>query len=103
MAYTPETRARRRCTATRTDGAPCRAFAAWGDPMQRCGGHGGRSRGRPVCRCVAYNWPHRPGGGLCRWPDEPTHRLTTAAGTHGLNRNLRRSFPGFDRLLRRYR
>src|SRR5215475_8044918 len=33
-----------------------------------------------VCRCRAYNWPHRAGGGLCRWPDEPSERLTTAWG-----------------------
>jgi hypothetical protein len=29
----------------------------------------------------AYNWPHRAGGGLCRWPDEPLRRLTTPQGT----------------------
>ncbi|MCC7350042.1 MAG: hypothetical protein IT446_05680 [Phycisphaerales bacterium] len=29
-------------------------------------------KGRPKCRCHAYPWPHRPGGGLCRWPDPPT-------------------------------
>src|SRR5262249_54584736 len=22
-----------------------------------------------VCRCRAYNFPHRAGGGLCRWPE----------------------------------
>ena len=31
------------------------------------------------CKCVAYNWPHRPGGGLCNWPDEPEYRLTNAS------------------------
>jgi hypothetical protein len=25
----------------------------------------------PPCHCRAYDWPHRPGGGLCQWPDEP--------------------------------
>ncbi len=34
-----------------------------------------------ACRCTAYSWPHRPGGGLCRWPEEPEYRLTTLAGT----------------------
>ena len=23
------------------------------------------------CGCAAYPFPHRPGGGYCRWPDEP--------------------------------
>jgi len=23
------------------------------------------------CSCSAYPWPHRPGGGLCRWPEKP--------------------------------
>lgn len=26
---------------------------------------------RPKCRCTAYPWPHRPGGGFCRFPDPP--------------------------------
>jgi hypothetical protein len=30
-----------------------------------------RSKRRPKCRCLAYPWPHRPGGGSCRWPDPP--------------------------------
>ncbi len=98
MAYSEATRERRRCTATRTDGTPCKAYAAWGDPGQRCGGHRGRSTGRPSCRCVAYQWPHRPGGGLCRWPDEPEYRRTTPAGTHGPERNRRRRLHPLDRL-----
>jgi len=101
MAYTERALNRRRCVATRTDGEPCRGWAAWGDPGQRCGGHGGRrpagSR-KPVCGCVAYAWPHRPGGGLCRWPEEPDYRRTTPAGTHGEYRNLRRRVPWADPL-----
>lgn len=50
MAYTEATREHRRCTATRTDGTPFRGYAAWGDPGRRCGGHGGRSTGRPSCQ-----------------------------------------------------
>jgi hypothetical protein len=23
------------------------------------------------CRCSAYQWPHRPGGGACCWPETP--------------------------------
>ena len=104
MAYSEVAREQRRCTATRTDGTPCRAFAAWGDPLGRCGGHGGRRRGgTPTCRCVAYAWPHRPGGGLCRCPDEPRYRRLTPAGTHGEDRNARRRFPWIARLGRRYR
>jgi len=99
MAYSEAAKERRRCTATKTDGTPCRGYAAWGDPRQRCGGHGGRRRGpTPVCGCAAYNWPHRPGGGLCRWPDAPIWRLTTPAGTHGPDRNRRRRYPWLDRL-----
>src|SRR6516164_4286955 len=29
---------------------------------------------RAKCRCEAYPWPHRPGGGFCRWPDPPVER-----------------------------
>jgi hypothetical protein len=29
---------------------------------------------RPKCRCQAYPWPHRPTGGLCRYPDPPVER-----------------------------
>ncbi len=25
-----------------------------------------------TCVCPAYAFPHRPGGGLCRWPGRPT-------------------------------
>ena len=41
-----------------------------------------RPRRSPACHCPAYNWPHRPGGGLCQWPDPPTWRCTTPASTH---------------------
>lgn len=30
------------------------------------------------CRCDAYKFPHRPGGGLCRHPDPPTVRWQDA-------------------------
>jgi len=93
MAYSSEAAVRRRCTATRRDWTPCRGWAAWGDPSQRCGGHGGRRPAgvkKPTCSCVAYAWPHRPGGGLCRWPEAPTYRLTPPPGTHGPHRNRRR-------------
>ncbi|HEY7087918.1 MAG TPA: hypothetical protein VH518_07490 [Tepidisphaeraceae bacterium] len=42
-----------------------------------------RSKRRPKCKCPAYPWPHRPGGGLCRWPDPP---LETWKGKAGANK-----------------
>jgi hypothetical protein len=35
---------------------------------------------RAKCRCEAYPWPHRPGGGLCRYPDPPLERYQRKAG-----------------------
>lgn len=98
MAYGEAAQARRRCTATRQDGEGCRAWALWDDPRQLCVQHAGRghrgrldpdrpwrawstTRYRP-CKCAAYAWPHRPGSGLCSWPDPPLYRLMTPAGTH---------------------
>jgi len=95
--YSEVAQARRRCTGTRKDGQPCRAYACWDDPEQRCVQHAGRGhtgpqelgrryreapRGVMPCRCVAYNWPHRPGAGFCRWPEAPTQRRTTPVGSH---------------------
>ena len=94
MPYTDKARELRRCTSPKADGSACRAWAVWGDPRQLCAPHGrhhrGPMRGRrssektnaPACRCPAYNWPHRPGGGLCQWPDPPLFRLTKPAGSH---------------------
>ena len=33
-----------------------------------------RDKKRRKCRCEAYPWPHRPGGGLCPSPDPPVER-----------------------------
>jgi hypothetical protein len=33
-----------------------------------------RDKKRSKCRCPAYPWPHRPNGGLCRWPESPLQR-----------------------------
>lgn len=106
MAYSDAATKRRRCTATRLDGDPCKGWAAWGDPLQRCGGHGGRrppGMRKPVCHCVAYNWPHRPGSGISRWPEAPYFRCTTPPETHGEDRNWRRRVPWAHRLRDRYR
>ena len=35
---------------------------------------------RPKCRCEAYPWPHRPTGGLCRYPDPPIERYQPEPG-----------------------
>ena len=99
MAYNRAAIKLRRCTATKADGSPCQAWAVWGDPQQRCASHVGRQRRRPTgkarpkqktrympCRCPAYAWPHRPGGGLCRWPLPPEFVSTTPAGTHSRSR-----------------
>jgi hypothetical protein len=99
MAYNPEAVARRRCTAKRKDGKPCRAWALWDDPRQLCMAHAGRHHTGPmpprwerradnrrsrhvICSCNAYAWPHRPGGGLCRWPLPPEQRSTIPPSTH---------------------
>ena len=98
MAYGPEAIRRRRCTALRKDGKPCRAWALWDDPRQLCMAHAGRHHRGPMpnppawhqgerrnvkpCTCPAYAWPHRPGGGLCRWPAPPLYRCTTPPSTH---------------------
>ena len=92
MPYGERARTLRRCRATTRAGTPCGGWAAWGDAGGRCAAHGGRRppgcRGPvyrtncPTCRCPAYRWPHRPGGGVCRWPDPPTVRCPIPARTH---------------------
>lgn len=81
----------RRCTATRKDGEPCNNFALWTASDQRCKWHtsdewAGKTEVSATvvtCHCKAYAWPHRPGGGGCRWPDEPSAISAIAAGTRG--------------------
>jgi hypothetical protein len=92
MAYSERARFLRQCVGTRKDGERCCGWAMWEHPygLQLCGQHAGRghtgpqrarsfeqrwhdrSRGKgnvTPCTCAAYAWPHRPGGGVCRWPD----------------------------------
>jgi Zn-finger nucleic acid-binding protein len=40
--------------------------------------HKARDKRRKRCRCDAYKFPHRPGGGLCRYPDPPAVRWQDA-------------------------
>lgn len=92
MAYSERARELRRCKAIKADGTQCRGWALWGGEL--CASHTYKThqprwgaarwqvqRSKAVCRCAAYSFPHRPGAGLCRWPDEPTHKLTTPPGT----------------------
>lgn len=111
MAYSDKAKEIRRCVHVHADGRRCRAYAVWGDVQRLCNIHGGRRHRGPMrtseqrliakdvewitgveflnphakaipCRSEAYAWPHRPGGGLCRWPDPPMYQRTTPAGTH---------------------
>jgi hypothetical protein len=79
MGMSEKARELRRCRGIRKDGGRCQCFACWGDEF--CHRHGGVKTAKAVCKCIAYNWPHRPGGGYCEWPDHPRMRLTTPAGT----------------------
>src|SRR5215213_1215991 len=42
--------------------------------------NGTAAKPRPTCKCPAYPWPHRPKGGLCRWPDPPEVQFQRKAG-----------------------
>jgi hypothetical protein len=110
MAYNEAARERRQCTGTRRDGERCEAWALWDDPRQFCAAHAGRHhRGRmastdggpyrehrktnnPTCECAAYQWPHRPGGGYCRWPLSPLRKLTI----HGADRHAAPRYRGAE-------
>lgn len=110
MAYSEKAKAARRCKATRKDGQPCRAYALW-EGNGLCAGHTYNTRRTlprgyrewptkaPPCRCIAYAWPHRPGSGLCNWPDPPKYRSTIPAGTHSFMRGYKR---GYRILMRRW-
>lgn len=60
--------------------------------------HKVRDQRRPKCRCEAYPWPHRPGGGFCRTPDLPVERWQPRPGSRlyqkryvGLRRQIARA------------
>jgi hypothetical protein len=95
--YSNTARERRRCLGTRKDGQPCHAWALWRDERQLCVNHGGHHHVGPLgpsqywsslpanyvpCTCWAYPHPHRPAGGLCRWPDPPVYFLNRPPGVH---------------------
>ena len=54
-------------------------------------------KGRPTCRCEAYPWPHRPSGGLCRFPDPPLERWQPKPG----GRPYRMRYAGLRRQIAR--
>lgn len=100
--YTPDAAARRRCTATRCDGEPCKAWALWADPFQRCVRHARGGRGKQLtnrerialnqektkytpCTCETYPFPHRPCAGWCNWPNPPIVRVTFNDGDRHAN------------------
>ncbi len=102
MTYSERARDLRRCQGLTKDGRPCRQYAVWGDPLRRCGQHGGRVYGPhevgktayEPCRCIAYPFPHRPGSGLCEWPDLPRYKLVMRPGTHATGRKELQAFFG---------
>lgn len=57
-----------------------------------------RDKKRRKCRCAAYPWPHRPGGGLCRWPDPPVECWKRPAGPR---RPYRKRYAGLVRQVAR--
>lgn len=95
MAYSEKAKSLRKCTGTTKAGRPCEAWATWDDPRQLCVAHAGRHHRGPMpqqyaptksasyapCTCPAYQWPHRPGSGLCQWPDSPTRRCIVPQGS----------------------
>jgi hypothetical protein len=107
--YGPEARARRRCLGVRKDGQPCGCYALWDDDRQLCFTHAGRHHTGPIpiptrytpCTCVAYPFSHRPGAGLCRWPDQPLYYLNRRPGVHAEFR-YRGSMAMFGPLKRRW-
>jgi hypothetical protein len=56
-----------------------------------------RDKKRRKCRCEAYPWPHRAGGGLCRWPDPPLERWQPKPG----GRPYRKRYAGLVRQIAR--
>ena len=107
----------RQCTATKQNGEPCQGWACWDDPLRSCVSHCRPHRGPTLpgqhrrsektrytpCMCIAYAWPHRPGGGLCRWPDPPLYRSSTPKSTHAWPRGSTRFEREFLARMRRYR
>lgn len=94
MAYSDKAKRLRRCKKVKADGTQCRAYARING--QFCSLHGydhktkklpkknereaakvkrakKRAQTQPhqTCDCLAYNWRHRAGSGICKFPDPP--------------------------------
>lgn len=95
--YNTHAKELRQCRAIKKDGSPCTAWALWNSNKQVCFIHSERPREHckldkkwpfkkkarvPSCKCEAYAWPHRPGGGLCEWPLKPKYICLIPEGTH---------------------
>lgn len=107
MAYTDKARELRRCKRPTKAGRPCANYAMWGWVV--CLSHSNRRHRGPLadaaarrallesgdrpgfkpCACAAYAWPHRPGGGLCLWPDPPAQTSSTPAGSRRFGKRRR--------------
>lgn len=59
------------------------------------------TRKRASCTCAAYPWPHRLGGGFCRYPDPPAQTFQGKAGKNAPV-GMRRRSAIRRRLLKRY-
>ncbi len=101
--YSRKAKKLRQCKARCKNGKLCQAWAVWGEKFcksHRCKPNTSiminpylvkiqrKPKHKAVCHCKAYNWPHRPGSGICNWPDPPNQVCTTPEGTHskGYNR-----------------
>ena len=56
-----------------------------------------RDKRRSKCQCKAYPWPHRPGGGFCRFPEPPLERWKSKPG----GRPYRKRYAGLLRQIAR--
>ena len=69
-----------------------REVAAWHRAQRKA-----HDKKRAKCRCEAYPWPHRPGGGFCRWPDPPVEKYQRKPG----GRPYRKRYAGLLRQIAR--
>ena len=63
--------------------------------------NGTAAKPRPRCSCRAYPFPHRPRGGLCRYPEPPLAKLGAEPSRHAPV-GMRRRSSIRRRLLHRY-
>lgn len=104
---------RRKCTAIKKNGQPCKAWALWDCLEQLCSAHYYITRGpelspeerirqekmrrRPTCNCAAYDWPHKPNSGFCRWPAEPLDHYPVRSGQRSFGKMRRRDLQALEK------